>query len=847
MNLEQFLNEKSKYPGLYHEGLEAQIFVAEDDGERVGKGFKKGSDFWYHFRKTSSKDPKYDIAEHAESIGVTGWNWKNKVSEFVGFDFDSLVGHKKGLTDEELLAIKDKASSIPWITVRRSTSGNGLHFYVHFRKPIDTCDRREHALLAEAILSNLSILVEFDFKRFVDKSGGILWIWSRRANKPRSFELIKQGAPLEKVPPDWKERALREKVKSVAQNVKHLKLSNKQKELISWFNKQLEPGQPGATWWWDAEMHMLVCHTYDLARAHEALNLRGIFETISTGKDCPNDQNCFAFPIKNDAWVIRRHSPGTTEATSWHRDKSGWTFCFYNRIPSLTDLSRTFGGNLTSKGDYSFRGEVIQRVLDNLLVEDFTVDERLLARNFRIKKIKGAKIVLSCDRLSGEPELEGWVNDARKYEKVLDIIVEDKEVSAPDDLLRYVVADETGSGWFLNTKDMWIRHDKGNIADVLTALGHDPKTIKETLGQCIMNPWVLVNEPFGPEYLGDRLWNKYAAQLAVSPEEGDWSFWKDILKHLGRDISGAVAKDGWCKLYGITTGGEYLKLWIASMIQYPMEPLPYLFFYGDQLTGKSTFFEMIDECLVRRGVANAGIAIASNDGFNKEIAGSVLCYIDEVDLSTSKVAYSRVKEWITAKKILVHEKKLTPLPLDNSTHWVHCANDPAFCPVSMGDTRIMFIHVPKIEVVLTKTIIFERLKEQAPAFLFEILHNTDIPPAQDRLRIPLIDTADKREEQVYKASDVVKFITEKCFIVPGHLVSYAEFCEKFSVWTTRPDKWNQISIGKAIPKTKDMPVKGRSTTHKNAVYLGNITFDSDAKPLGYSWEISDGKLTKTLS
>lgn len=851
-NLKDFLDSKSKFPGLYRDGLEVQINVAEDNGERHKKGFIDNTtgEYWYNYRLCSSNYPDYDIPTHAFSIGVTGWNYKTKCSEFVGFDFDSINGHKKGLTDNQIGDIIEQAKKVPWATIRRSTSGNGLHIYVFFASPIPTPDRKSHSLLAQFILSQLSALVNFDFKAHVDCAGGVLWVWSRKGNKPKSFQCLQSGVPLSKVPDGWKDTALKDKVKKFSFNIKHTKLSHSQRELIEWFNKQNDPEArnhlgnhyPGATWWWDAELNMLVCHTHDLSRAHKELNCKGIFKTIATGKDCPNDQNCFLYPIRNDAWIVRRHGSNTKEAETWRKDKSGWTYCFFNKHPSLSDLSRTFLGNLSSKSEYVFNGNTIGDVLNYISLEQVAIPEGLRSRQFRLKQLKQkSKLSIVTDRLTGEPDLEGWINNPKSYEKVIDIAVEDREVVAPDDLIRHVISDGKGSGWFIKVKDNWVDQEKGNIRDALLAMGHQPNIINEIFGKCILNPWTLVSYPFETEYPGDRVWNKLSPRLLYDPIEGKHPTWDLMFDHLGSSLTPAVLENRWCKLYSVNSGADYFKLWTASIFQYPLEPLPYIFLYGPQLSGKSSFHEALDLLMIN-GVCNAGNALESNDGFNKEIAGNVVCYVEEIDLRRSKGAYNKIKQWVTAKKITIHGKGETPFTINNTTHWLHCANSSGFCPIDHGDTRIMMVFVPKPKLVLTKSDMMEKLQEEAPAFLYTML-NLDIPPASDRLRIPVIETEDKKEEQTLTANEVIKFINEKVKLVPGHKIRFKDFCARFQSWVSNPALWSDNKqIAASIPLTDDMPIKGRH--NNNEVWLGNCSFDMDAEPEMFQWVLQNGRLTK---
>src|SRR5262245_1360543 len=112
-------------------GLEFQVNVALDDNERIGKRF---STAWYQYGNfripwNAYSDPKWDDTKpqwwpldvHAEAIGSTGWNWRRRTSEWVGFDFDSIVGHKSGISDTELDQVRQAAFALPYVEVRRSS------------------------------------------------------------------------------------------------------------------------------------------------------------------------------------------------------------------------------------------------------------------------------------------------------------------------------------------------------------------------------------------------------------------------------------------------------------------------------------------------------------------------------------------------------------------------------------------------------------------------------------------------------------------------------------------------------------------------------------------------------
>jgi hypothetical protein len=89
--------------------MEVQVNVACGSGEPVqGKRstYTDGIDQWFNFRipKSAYDDPFFNDFElrfpldlHCEGIGSTGWDWEARRSRWVGFDFDSIVGHAEGV------------------------------------------------------------------------------------------------------------------------------------------------------------------------------------------------------------------------------------------------------------------------------------------------------------------------------------------------------------------------------------------------------------------------------------------------------------------------------------------------------------------------------------------------------------------------------------------------------------------------------------------------------------------------------------------------------------------------------------------------------------------------------
>src|SRR6516165_4653110 len=152
--IKSFLEQRTlpDLAALYNRNMEVQVLVAQDNGERIEDEFQgirwqgwRGSDgsIWKSFRipYKANTEPEYedkpmsfDLAQHADGIGMTGWDWVNRVSRWVAFDFDAILGHstthKKKLSEEELEEVQQYVREIDWVTIRKSTSGKGLHLYV---------------------------------------------------------------------------------------------------------------------------------------------------------------------------------------------------------------------------------------------------------------------------------------------------------------------------------------------------------------------------------------------------------------------------------------------------------------------------------------------------------------------------------------------------------------------------------------------------------------------------------------------------------------------------------------------------------------------------------------------
>lgn len=860
--IKKFLEEHT-HPDLarlYSYEMECQVIVGQDNGQRVdgefhGKrwmGWTDGLTTWKSFRipRNANSEPEFvdsplgfDLKEHAEGIGLTGWDWQNRVSKYVAYDFDSIINHAQGLSNAELNRISDAVMSLDYVTLRTSTSGNGYHIYV-FLPDIETRNHNEHAALGRAILGKMSADCGYDLQTKVDACGGNMWIWHR---KMRGLHLVKEGQVLTSIPPNWKDHLevvtnKRNKVRPVfdtedseAEQLigknNQIPLDNKHLELI----KYLEG--IGAQAWWDSDHHMLVCHTYDLAQAHEELGMKGIFKTFSSGKEQGMDHNAFAFPMRNGAWVVRRYTKGIEEAECWDQDSSGWTRTYFNHTPDLNISSRTFGGITLAEGGFIFNDAKNAVKSAKYLGAAPNLPESMMHREAYLKTNKQDKLIMMVKREDHDDgsQMHGWYNKKGFWTKVFDVSTTHKAepeiTSEYDDIIRHAVT-ETGEdcGWFVKTNEGWHVEPLTHVKLVLQSMGLKNSEINVITGSNIMKCWTLVSEPFSPEYPGNRRWNRDAAQLRFTPKSStenlEYPTWINILEHCGSHLDSAVEDDEWCVANSITKGSDYLKLWVASLFQHPKEPLPYLFFYGPQNSGKSIFHEALS-LLMTNGYVRADSALINQQGFNAELEKAVLCIVEETDLNRDKNAYNRIKDWVTSLRLPVHKKMMTPYHIPNTTHWIQCANDASSCPVFTGDTRITMAYVGELESIIPKKLLMQSLEKEAASFLTEVL-SIELPKTNDRLNIPALKSSDKTNLEYSNETELQTFLREECVEYRGNMILFSEFYARFYEWldhNTRHE-WTKKRLAKNLPYEK-FP-KGR--IRKNAqVHIGNIAFKVDVE------------------
>ena len=896
-----FHHNEPRIANWYTDEMEVQVNVAQGRGEPVlGKtGVYCGDDKlyeWYNFRlpRNANATPidndhhlKYPLEHHVEAIGMTGWNWKRQKSIRVGFDFDAITGHAKGvgISDEQLEEIRNKLLDVPEALVLKSTGGLGLHLYFEFdpENLPATQNHTEHAALALACLRILSQRVGFDFQAGLDVGGGNMWIWHRKMTaENKGLTILKDNCNPDgsvaylTVPDNWQlyvdvASRKRQKVKiegvpddeqgdlsNKAAAQKNIPLDETHKRIIA----ELQEFFSEYSTVWSIDHHLLQTHTSALKAYFEHREksgdpLRGLFETLSEGKN-PTKFNCFCFPLEGGGFRVIRYGKGTTEHESWKMDKSGWTYTYYNQPINFFHAATAYSGVEDEQSGFTFTDA--QAAISALRAMGHSIDvpEELASRKILVKPHKGGKLLLQVESIKEDNDLDlvGWIKKRGKWTRIYNIsLLSDTDLSVDfeeiDAHIRAVITtNNTLAGWFIrHEQGMWMQLNKDDSRSKLKALGYMDE-VEPMLGHILSKSWIQVSIPFREEYPGNRQWNVNAAQLRFDPATDTESVdgeslhphWDLIFQHIGRELDEYLAELPWAQRNHMQTGQAYLMTWVACMIREPFEPLPYLYLYGPQNSGKSILHEALT-LLMTRGVMRADTALTNPSDFNGELAGAILCVVEEKNIAKhGAAAYNKIKDWVTSPVISIHAKYKQVFQQRNSTHWIQCANDKTSCPVFPGDTRITMIHVPELipGAEVPKAILLAKLEAEAPYFLSTLL-STPLPDLEERLRLPIVATSNKDQLEDANKTPLEEFLTERCYPIDGAAIPFNDFHSAFYATLTTSEEKSDWTKGKT---KRELPITYPVGTYKgNVKYIGNISFEP-AAPMSFTLISKDGRLVK---
>lgn len=821
----------------------------------------------------SYSDPpiEFNITTRLQAIGTSWWDWKNKRSIGLGFDFDSMLDHAEGVGIEQSEIERLDNMDLPWIEIIRSTRGNGRHIYIWFdpdNAPV-TQNHLEHAAIARSFLPVLAQHMKMDIDTNVDCKGLIMWIHHTNATaENRGYELIKPATQIltaDHVPPTWRDNlevvsGSRTKVRvqgwtadgtqTKGDELDEMTQAYYQTPLDEMHLKILEALEgTDHTSVWVHDHHLWQGHTCALKQVYDdfaerGTPLRGLFDTNSGDND-PGKPNCFMRPKPNGAWDVYRFGEGTSEHPLW--DTQGkWTHTTFNFPATLRQICLACGGYEAPKEDKGFLFDSLEEFQEAIKMLGSAIKIPVIAsgRELSLKLVED-RIIATVEkkRADEKGDFKGWAKGSGVWERWLtdadasvDAEVEEERLwTELDNKVRALkTVGREGSqfdSWAMyDDSQVWATHPRENIRSYLTSIGYSkPDAV---LGGAVFKSWTVVNQPFQPEYPGGRMWNRNAPQFvyeAIKLSEGEepkHPTWNRLLEHCGVELNEYIPELPWCKDWGIFTGGQYLLAWVACMVQNPYCKLPYLFMYGPQNSGKTSFHEGL-ALLFTNGVVKADRALTSQ--YNGELANAILAVIDEVDVNkTGPDVYNKLKEWVTGEMLAIHAKYKQVETVRSTLHFVQGANNRDALPVFPNDTRITAMNVPTLEDEIPRDEFRELLKKEAPHFMRTIL-DYHVPPPTGRLALPIIETQGKREAAASNTDDLTQFIEEKCYEIPGAAIKFTDFCDRFhdSLEEHQRSSYPQRIIRQRI---SEMFPLGRGSGRMKQLIIGNLSLNPDIEP-----------------
>jgi hypothetical protein len=703
-----------------------------------------------------ARELHFPLKVYAAEIGTT---WLAKSGSLrVVFDVDHVWGHANGLSEGEVQKIDRAVEGIEYAELRRSTSGAGRHIHL-LLSGIQVANHTEHAALARALLGKLCADAGLDFAPQVDCCGGNTWFWSRRAtNENRGFELLKPATrrlTAAELPANWKDH-----IEVVSRKRSRIRVhglatgadEDTWAELASGYSK-VKPdeehkrildayAQSGYGLSHNPDVGCYYMHTKGLEEVHRELGLKGYFITESEGTD-PLTANCYVFLRSNGMFYVVRFKT-QQEHVSWGRTANGERCCSYNCPMDLKTACQAVGG--VWMGDKGVTCHEFTKAKELARMFGFDLPPLNPERPVTFHYLNAQTIAAETRQLNGETPA-GWGIAYRKLLVTFDV----EPPAAPqhdfDSVARHVVtAERENAGWLMRADDgIWNWEPKDTVKDrVAEQFGISRSDLTQAMGKIAGSPYRLVNEPFQPEFLPGRRWNKFGAQLDVAPTYGNHHPHYDLIfTHAGRGLDDAVHDDPWCKRHGVQDGSDFLMIWAALMIRVPKQHLPLLYFYSDERdNGKSAIYKALG-LLFAQGYVE-GVRML-NEPFNKMLAGAVLIYLDEEKVEARHA--QKVKLYIDSDRVSIRMMRTDSFMFDNFTHWIACYNLKDGLPVENRDERIIMIHVPPLfddEKLDWRKEMRPALKAERSDFLGTLM-TREIPSSGGRLYLPLLSTQLKQE------------------------------------------------------------------------------------------------------
>jgi hypothetical protein len=762
--------------------MEVFVQVEQGQAEQVFKGpntpvpntYNDGEFEYYSFRIQKPADVttllSFPLELYYSSIGISGWDVVQNVAHGVGFDFDSIVNHDstRGLSTLQLSDLLKALRQLPYVEIRRSTSGNGYHAWVWF--PINDLphvqSRTEMKALARAVLQRMAVDTNHNFSSDVDHLGDILWICAKRATSENEGLSLVQAAkqPLVDWPKNYldhveivggKRRRSRingtsatesDAIDAATNDRPRVELDSKHRKFLNEYAESVFFGQ------WNQDHGCFTCHTAGLAETAQKLSTPGFFRTASKGSD-PVKPNAWMYPLPDGGWRVFRFGKGTKEVATWESSPSGWTTCVFGLRPTLRDVAAVYHGVNRGKG-FAFltvkdATDAVVALGGKITFPGWMHDAQRAVTLKLGKQGLDAEFGYNKDDDSHSTNVAGWFKQGSAWHTFIEL--EAKSLHADyhalgDHLVRVVSSNGEQVGLFVDTGDSWTKETQDLVKSRLTFEGITGGLQTELLGWCGKHPFHQVARPFESEYPGNREWNVSGTKLLFQPaaEDGQTPNWDKILSHLGRGLDEAVEVDPWCCQQGITSGADYVRRWYANMIRFPARRLPMLAVYSSENnTGKSLLHEAPAVLFDEKGYTFASKAIKNKSGFDSELHGRVLCALEEIDLSQSPDFYANLKKLITSHRADFTYKRQDTFMDVNYSHWIMTTNHRDYIPLERADQRIVLWEVPPFEgKEIPKLLLLDMLRREAPFFLRQ-LFALDLSEVCGRVTLPVLMTTEK--------------------------------------------------------------------------------------------------------
>jgi phage/plasmid-associated DNA primase len=268
--------------------------------------------------------------------------------------------------------------------------------------------------------------------------------------------------------------------------------------------------------------------------------------------------------------------------------------------------------------------------------------------------------------------------------------------------------------------------------------------------------------------------------------------WDLIFDHAFNSLTPILKTLPWAKDAKIKIGGDYGRAWVACMFRDPFQPLPYLFFYGPENSGKSIIHEAVSH-LVTKGVVKADRALTTRGDFNGELANAILAVIEEKQIANHPGAIAKIRDWVTTRSLSIRRMRTDSYEQPSTLHFMQFSNWFHSVPIFPGDTRAMVIEVPPFTgTEIPKKKMLALLEKEAPHFMRTIM-DLELPEPTDRLRLPFVETADKAE-LANETAPVNRFLTERCKVEPGQKIIKVQLHSAYKRWA-RDNGFEEMEIG----------------------------------------------------